>query len=126
MGQPRFTWKTATETEGGCLHVQLMVAMHGVVTYISHTHILRPLSGTIQVSHCQKKALLEFMVQEEISEADTQTIWLGATPSGLIGDPSPSSPHFYAGFPSCHNPPDLSWLATAPNMLACIPSGLVL
>jgi len=32
-------------------------------------------------------------------------------------------PHFYAGCPSCRNPPTLSW--QAPNMLACIPSGVV-
>jgi len=31
------------------------------------------------------------------------TIWLGATPL---------SPIFYAGCPSCHNPPNLSWFGT--------------
>jgi len=46
------------------------------------------------------------------SEADTPTIQLGATPSGLISDPPPSYPHFYTGYPSCHNPPNLSWLGT--------------
>jgi len=52
------------------------------------------------------------MVQGEISEADTLTIRLGATPSGLISNPPPSSPHFYARCPSCRNPPNLSWLGT--------------
>jgi len=52
------------------------------------------------------------MVQGKVSEADTPTIRLGATPFGLISDPPPSSPHFYAGCPSCHNPPNLSWLGT--------------
>jgi len=33
-----------------------------------------------------------FMVQGKITEADTPTIWLGATPSGLISDPPPSFP----------------------------------
>jgi len=33
-------------------------------------------------------------VQGKISQADTSTIWLGATPSGLISDPPPSSPIF--------------------------------
>ena len=33
------------------------------------------------------------MVQREISEEDKPTIWLGATPSGLISDQPPSSPH---------------------------------
>jgi len=52
------------------------------------------------------------MVQGKITEADTLTICLGATPSGLISDPSPSSTHFYARCPSCRNPPTLSWLGT--------------
>jgi len=52
------------------------------------------------------------MVQGNITEAETPTIRLGATPSGLISDPPPSSPHFYAKCPSCRNPPTLSWLGT--------------
>jgi len=50
------------------------------------------------------------MVQGRIT--DTPTVQLGATPSELVSDPPPSSPYFYAGFPSCHNPPNLSWLGT--------------
>jgi len=68
--------------------------------------------------------LLDFMVQGELSEAaGKSTIRLGATPSGLNSNPPPSSRHFYAGCPSCRNPPNLSWLEQAPNMLDCIPSG---
>jgi len=52
------------------------------------------------------------MVQGEISEADTPTIRLGATPSGLSSGPPPSSPHFYARCPSCCSPHNLSWLGT--------------
>jgi len=52
------------------------------------------------------------MAQGKITEADTPTIRLGATPSKPISDTPPSSPHFYAGRPSCHNPPTLSWLWT--------------
>jgi len=52
------------------------------------------------------------MVQGEISEADTPTIQLGATHSGLISDPPPSSPHFYAGYPSFRHRPNLSFLGT--------------
>jgi len=59
----------------------------------------------------------------EISEAGKSSIRLGATPSGLISNPPPPSRHFYAGCPSCRNPPNLSWLEQAPNMLTCIPSG---
>jgi len=52
--------------------------------------------------------LLDFMVQWKITEADTPTIWLGATnqrPTSII-------PHFYAGRPSCRWPPALSWFGT--------------
>jgi len=52
------------------------------------------------------------MAQGEISEADTLTIRLGATPARIISDPPFSSPYFYAGCPSCRNPPNLSWLET--------------
>jgi len=61
----------------------------------THTHTFYgPFSGTILVSRCQKNLLLDFMVQGEISEADIPTVRLGATPSGLISDPPPSSPIF--------------------------------
>jgi len=56
----------------------------------------------------RRNLLLDFMVQE----TDTPTVLLGATPSRLISDPPPSSPHFYAGCPSCGNHPNLSWLVT--------------
>jgi len=52
------------------------------------------------------------MVQEKITEADTPTIRMGSTPSGLISDPPPSFSHVYARCPSCRNPPSLSWLGT--------------
>jgi len=47
--------------------------MYGMHT---HTHTrLRPFSGTTRLSRCQKKKLLlDFIVQREISEADTPTI----------------------------------------------------
>ena len=73
-----------------------------------------------------RRYLLDFMVQWKMTETDTPTIQLGgATPFGLINDPPSSSPHFYTGCPSCSNPPTLSGLQQAPNMLACIPSGVV-
>jgi len=53
-----------------------------------------------------------FMVQGKITEADTPIIREGATASGLIIDTPPSSHHFYATCPSCHNPPTLLWLVT--------------
>jgi len=48
----------------------------------------------------RNKLLLDFMVQGKITEAGTPSIWMGATPSGLISDPPLSSHHFYARCPS--------------------------
>jgi len=56
--------------------------------------------------------LLDFIVQEKITEADALTIHLDATPSRLLVPPTPSSPHFYTECPFCCNPPSLSWLGT--------------
>ena len=65
------------------------------------------------------------MVPGEISEADTPTIRLGATPSGLISDPPPSFPHFYADALPATALPIYPGSEQVPNMLAHIPSGLV-
>jgi len=48
----------------------------------------------------------------KIIEASALIIRLDATPSGPSMPPPPSSPQFYAGCPSCRNPPNLSWLGT--------------
>ena len=57
-------------------------------------------------------------------EADTSTIRLGTTPSGLISDPPPSSPFFMPDALPASTLPIYPGLGQAPNMLACIPSGL--
>ena len=78
------------------------------------------------MSRCQKKKLLlDFMVQGGISDADTPTIRLGATPSGLISDPPPSSPIFTLDALPAATLPIYPGFGQVPNMLACIPSGLV-
>jgi len=52
-----------------------------------------------------------FMVQGKITEADTPTIRVGVTPSGLTSDPPPSSPIFMPdALPAATLP--LSWLGT--------------
>jgi len=65
------------------------------------------------------------MVQEKITEADAPTIWLGATPSGLFSNPSPSSPIFTLDALPAATLPIYPVFGQAPNMLACIPSGSV-
>ena len=75
---------------------------------------------------CQKKLLLDFTVQGETSEADTPTIRLGVTPSGLIiSNPPPSSPIFTPDALPASTLPTYPGLGQAPNMLACTPRGLV-
>ena len=67
------------------------------------------------------------MVQGKISEADppTLTVWLGATPSGLISNPPPSSPIFMPDALPAATLPIYPGFGQASDMLACIPSGLV-
>jgi len=61
-----------------------------------------------------RRNLLEFMMLEKMTETHTPPIRLGATPTGLISDPHPSSPlpNFYAGCPSCCNHSSFSWFGT--------------
>ena len=78
-----------------------------------YTIVLRPFfPGLPGWAGARRNLPLDVMVQGKITEADTPTIWLDATPLGLISDLPPSCPNFYAGCPSCHNPPTLSWLGT--------------
>jgi len=55
-----------------------------------------PFSGTTRVSRCQKRTS-DFMVQGRLTEADTLTIWLGATPSGLTSAHLHHPPIFFTG-----------------------------
>jgi len=65
------------------------------------------------------------MVQGKITEAYTPTIRMGATPSGLISNPTHHRPIFMPdAFPDAILPL-YPGLGQASNMLACIPSGLV-
>jgi len=73
----------------------------------------------------RRNFLLGFMVQGKITEADTPTIQLGATASGLICNPPPSSPIFALDAIPAATLPLYPGLGQAPNMLACIPSGVV-
>jgi len=65
-----------------------------------------------------------FMVQGKITEADTDHA-VGATASGLNSCPFPSSPIFTLDALPATTLPLYGGLGQAPNMLACIPSGIV-
>jgi len=71
----------------------------------------------------RRNPLLDFMVQGKITEANTPTTRLGATPSGLITDPPPLSLHFTPDALLAATLPIYPGLGQAANMLACIPSG---
>ena len=71
-----------------------------------------------------RRDLLDFVVPGKISEADTLTIRLGATPSGLISYPPRSSPIFMRYALRAATLPIYPGLGQTPNMLACILSGL--
>jgi len=64
-------------------------------------------------------------LQGKITEADTPTIWLDATASGRISDPPTSSLIFTPDALTAATLPIYLGLGQPPNMLACIPSGLV-
>jgi len=57
------------------------------------TTVLRPFFGTTRVSQCQKTWTL--WCKGRLTEADTQTIRLGATPSGLTSAHLHHPPFFY-------------------------------
>jgi len=54
-----------------------------------------PFSGTTRVSQCQKNLPLDFTVQGRITDTNTSTIRLDATPSGLISTHLHHLPIFY-------------------------------
>ena len=69
----------------------------------AHTHILFTATflGLPSWAGARRKLLLDFMVQGKITEADTPTIRLGATPSGLISAHLHHTIFLKAGCPSC-------------------------
>ena len=88
---------------GWCLCFEFMSALLvGVWKRIHHVKELElmhrhtqpfygPLSGTIRVSQYQKKRL-GFILQGKITKADTLTVQLCTSPSGLISNALSSSP----------------------------------
>ena len=73
-------------------------------------------SGTTQVSRYQKVHFAIFWIfwsKMKITQADAPTIRMDCNPIQTNSCPHHcNSHHFYAGCPSLHNPPKLSWLGT--------------
>jgi len=77
-------------------------------------------------NHIFARHLLGFLVQSEINQADAPTIQMDATPSKLTGAlTSAISTIFMLGAVPGTTLPIYPVLGQAPNMLACIPSGLI-
>ena len=90
-----------------------------------HNRFTALISGTTRWAAARRNLLLDYTMQGKITEADTPTIQLSATPYGLISDPPPSPPPIFMqdALPAA-TLPIYPGLCQAPNMLACIPSGL--
>ena len=91
----------------------------------THNHLTALFLGLPGWASARRNFLLDFMVQGQISEADTPTIWLDATPSGLISNPTPSSPILMPDALSAATLPIYPGLGQALYMLACTPNRLV-
>jgi len=83
----------------------------------THTTVLQPFFQDYPGELVPENLVLDFMVQGEISEADTPTIRLGATPSRLISDPPSLSPIFKPDALPVATLPIFRGLRQAPNML---------
>jgi len=85
-------------------------------TCTHHFMALWTLSGTTQVSWYQKVHFAIFWIfwcKMKITQAGTPTIQMDCHPIQTNWCPHLCHPvHFYAGCPSWHNPPNLSWLGT--------------
>jgi len=89
--------------------------------YLTHSHSTALFPGPPGWAGARRN-LLDFVVQRKITEADTPTIRLGATSSGLISNPPLSSPIFTPDALPAAALPLYCSLGQAPNMLACIRS----
>ena len=130
-----FLWQT--EINGGqniilaelCLRQLTSVTLTHTHTH-THTHqFYDPFSSTIQVSQCQKKSSSGFYGAREDKQRQTHRpsswaplhpdqsaptgcwfVWIEWRPAGPPTSIIP--PPFCARYPSCRNPPTLSWLGT--------------
>jgi len=107
--------------------------LHQLANFTSHTHTHTHTRTTVLLTFfwdypsepVPEEIFWTFVVQGRISEADRLIIRVGATPSGLISDPPPSSPIFMPDALPAETIPLYHGLGRALNMLACIRSGVV-
>jgi len=75
----------------------------------THTTVLWPFFWDYLGGPVPEEIFWTIRCKEDIRGRHTDSP-AGATPSGLISDTPPSSPHFYGGYLSCRNPANLSSL----------------
>ena len=109
-----------------CKHDTCVTVTHTHThTHYTHNHFTALFLGIPRWAGARRNLLLDLMVQGKITDTDTPTIWMGTTPSGLISDPPPSFPHFKLDALPAATLPFYPSMGQAPNMLACIPTGMV-
>jgi len=91
----------------------------------THKHFTTLFLGLPWWAGARRNLLLDFMVQGKITEENTPTVRLGASPSGLNSARLHRSPIFMPYALHAATLPIYLGLRQALNMLACIPSGLV-
>ena len=96
------------------LAISLFVFFFHLFQKITHAHtqpFYGPFPGITRVSRCQKKSSGLYSARDDIrgrhtdNPAGCHSIRANQLPTSLI-------PQFYAGYLSCCNPPNLSWLGT--------------
>jgi len=117
-----WAWKSSTFR----LPLSLYLVPSGTLNLNSYTHVqpfYGPVSGTTRLGRYQKRhspthtwnvlwesvIIVDFMRREEDNRGKCTDNPAGRHPIRTIDAPPPSSPQFYAGCPSCRNPPNLSW-----------------
>jgi len=88
----------------------------------THNSFMALFSGTTQVSRCHKRTSGLYGAKGRLTEADTLTIRLGATPSRLTTVPTSTIPHFFTGrMPFL--PPNQQCQSTEGGGDSCLESG---
>jgi len=98
-----------------------------VCAVLGHTHkrFTSLFLGLPEWAGARRNILLDFVVQGKTTDVDTPTIRLGATPSGLISNPPPSSSHFTLDALPGATLSIYPGLGTGIKYAGLIPSGLV-
>ena len=84
----------------------------------THTTVLQPFFRFIRMSRCQKKSSGLCGAREDNRRRHTNNP-AGHHSMQTNQQPTSITPHFYAGCPSYHNPPNLSWVGTG-TKYACL------